>query len=110
MKQCAHKILALAVMTMLLSGSSFAQDITKISNSHKSDFSLARDWKFYKKWVVASDRLGEFCTSLSTMTLGAETLLPDGTWTKSHTDQNVVWYFGVMPASSILSVLSNYCQ
>lgn len=60
MKQYAHKILALAAMTMLLSGSSFAQDITKISNSHKSDFSLARDWNFYKKWVVASDRLGEF--------------------------------------------------
>lgn len=60
MKQCAHKILALVAMTMLLSGSSFAQNYIRKAQYQKTNYALAREILSYKQWIVYNDNPGYF--------------------------------------------------
>ena len=57
MKQYAHKILALAVMTMLLlPGWSSAQEMIKRIDD-RSYFSMARSHRNFKNWVVYDEKV-----------------------------------------------------
>lgn len=57
MKQYAHKILALAVMTMLrLPGWSSAQEMIKRIDD-RSYFSMARSHRIFKNWVVYDEKV-----------------------------------------------------
>lgn len=57
MKQYAHKILALAVMTMLLlPGWSSAQEMIKRIDDY-SYFSMARSHRNFKNWVVYDEKV-----------------------------------------------------
>ena len=55
MREQANKILLLVAMILLLSGTSFAQEMIRQAQNQRTEFALARERMTYKQWIVYND-------------------------------------------------------